>query len=241
MTDTPTASSVQLARAEALGKALTHRGWIVRHESRDKHPGAVEATVYTHRPIEILILTLGGRAGQMVEITAPNTGLKGGIHRIRDVSKSWRMTAYDAPIEAILGAAAAVLGKAPELSQSELAGWTVEHAPHCETSSDAVSDALKTEMPSGRRVRATRFTRRDGAVTATFHLPNYTPPCQSCTHDGDLGDSGGWLISGPGFTAEATAHIPEAVIAAFAHGLPVPRSKWHAASAPGTRWIPAVR
>ncbi len=57
-------------------------------------------------------------------------------------------------------------------------------------------------------------------VTATFHTPTYTPPCERCTHHGDLGDTGGWIITGLGCTAEATAHTPSAVIGAFTHALP---------------------
>ncbi|MEY9859777.1 hypothetical protein ABH935_005410 [Catenulispora sp. GAS73] len=222
MTGTPTASSVQLARAEALGKALAHRGWNSRHESTSKHPGAVGSIVRTHPDIEILILTLGGTAGQMVEITAQGvSGHRGtGFRRVREVSPSWRMTAYDAPIQAILAAATAATASAPDPNPLELPEWTIERATRRSAGDNAVRYAAGLEVPLGGRVRATRFTRPDSAVVVTFHLPTYTPPCEHCTHHGDLGDIGGWLITGPGLTAEATAHTPAAVISAFTRALP---------------------
>jgi len=222
MTGTPTASSVQLARAEALAKALTHRGWNGRYESTNKHPGAVGSIVRTHPGAEVLILTLGRNAGQMVEITAQGvSGHRGtGFRRVREVSASWRMTAYDAPIQAVLAAATAAIDSVPDPNPLALPGWTVERATGRSAGDNGVRYATGPEVPLGGKVRATRFTRPDGAVVVTFHLPTYTPPCEHCTHHGELGDIGGWLITGPGLTAEATAHAPTAVISAFTRALP---------------------
>jgi hypothetical protein len=222
MTGTPTASSVQLARAEALGKALAHRGWNGRYESTNKHPGAVGSIVRTNPGVEILVLTLGRNAGQMVEITAQGVfSHRGkGCRRVREVSPSWRMTAYDAPLQAVLAAATAAIDGVPDPSPLELPGWAVERASGRSAGVNAMRYVTEAEVPLGRKVRATRFTRPDGAVVATFHLPTYTPPCEHCTHHGELGDVGGWLITGPGLTAEATAHAPTAVIGAFTRALP---------------------
>ena len=220
MIRTPAATSVQLARAEALGKALTHRGWTGRREPEDQHPGAIAATAHTRPGIRVLILTLGGRLGQMIEITAEAaTGYRGESgRRVRAVKPSWRMTAYDPPFEAILAAATAA--GPPDPNSLETAGWTVEHALARNVDGNALSYTADAATPWGAKVRATRFTRPDGALIATFHLPTYTPPCEHCSHHGELGDTGGWDITGPGFTAEATAHTPPAVISAFTHALP---------------------
>lgn len=211
MTHTPAATSLQLARAETLSKALTRRGWTGRREPQGAHPGAVAAIAHTRRGIRALILTLGGRHGQMIEITAEaSIGQRGhGGRRVREVKPSWRLTAYDPPVQAMLAAATAAVGDASDVSQRQHAGWTIEQAP-----------ARKIGTNPVRMVRATRFTRPDGVVSATFHVPTYNPPCEHCAHHGELGDTGGWIITGPGFTAEATAHTPSAVIAAFAHALP---------------------
>ena len=222
MVRTPTATSVQLARAEALGKALTHRGWTSRSEPKDKHPGAVTATVHRRSGIRTLVLTLGGRHGQMFEITAEaGSGPRGqGGRRVRAAKTSWRLTAYDTPIEAVLAAATAAFDDPLDSNPLGSAGWTIEHALVCKNRSGATQYTADAATPWGVRVRATRFTRPDGALIATFYLPTYAPPCEHCTHHGELGDTGGWNITGPGFTAEATAHTPTAVIGAFTRALP---------------------
>lgn len=222
MVRTPAATSVQLARADALGKALTHRGWTSRSEPKDKHPGAVAATVYRRTGVRALVLTLGGRHGQMIEITAEaGSGHRGeGGRRVRAVKPSWRLTAYDAPTKAVLAAATAVFDDPMDSNPLESAGWTIEHARVRNDGSSAMSYTADAAMPWAAKVRATRFTRPDGALIATFHLPTYTPPCERCTHHGELGSAGGWDITGPGFTAEATAHTPAAVIGAFTCALP---------------------
>ena len=220
MNRTPVATSVQLARAEALGKALTLRGWNGRLEPQDEHPGAVAASVHTRLGICLLILTLGRRHGQMVEITAgTSTGQRGeGGRRVREVKRSWRMTAYDPPTQAVLAAATATFDH--KSGPLEFAGWTVEHALARKVGGNAMSYTTDAAVLRGAKVRATRFTRSDGAVLATFHIPTYNPPCEHCTHHGELGDTGGWIITGPGFAAEATAHTPPVVIDAFTRALP---------------------
>ena len=227
MVRTPTATSVQLARAEALGKALTHRGWTSRSEPKDKHPAAVTATVHRRSDLRTLVLTLGGRHGQMIEITAEaGSGRRGqGGRRVRAVKPSWRLTAYDAPIKAVLAAATAAFDDPLDSNPLESAGWTIEHALVRKDRSSATPYTAEAATPWGVKVRATRFTRPDGALIATFHLPTYTPPCEHCTHHGELGDTGGWNIIGPGFTAEATAHTPTAVIGAFTRALPCDRQE----------------
>lgn len=222
MFHTPAATRVQLARAEALGKVLTHRGWTSRHEPHDKHPGAIGATTHTRPGIRVLILTFGGRRGQMIEITAEAaTGYRGETgRRVRAVKPSWRMTAYDPPVEAILAAATAAADDPLDPNPLGTTGWTVEHALARNINDSAPSYTAYTTTPWRAKVRATRFTRPDGALIVTFHVPTYTPPCEHCDHHGELGSTGGWDITGPGFTAEATAHTPPAVISAFTHALP---------------------
>ena len=221
MNRTPAATNQQLARAEALGKALAHRGFTGRREPQDTHPGAIAATAYTRSGIRVLILTLGGRHGQMIEITAEaTTGYRGEAgRRVREVKPSWRLTAYDAPTEAITTAATAAFGDPADPSPLEGAGWTVEHALARNVGRNAMSYTAETAVPPSMKVRATRFTRPDGMVCATFHIPTYTPPCEHCDHHRELGDTGGWDITGPGFTAEATAHTPAAGIGALVRAL----------------------
>lgn len=204
------ATSLQLARAAAIDKALARKGWTARRDS-NAHPGAIVASAHTRHGIRVLILTLGHRHGQMVEIIAEaTTGHRGEhSHRLRDRRPSWRMTAYNPPIEGVLAAAAAAFSDSPDPSPLETGGWMIKHAPAC-----------KVGRASLRVVGATRFIRPDGAVTATFHIPTYNPPCERCNHHGEVGDSGGWYIAGLRCTAEATAHTPTTVIAAFALALP---------------------
>ena len=211
MSRTTLATNVQLARAATISKALTRRGWTSRLEPNDAHPGAITATAHSRHGLRVLILTLGERHGQMIEITAEaTTGQRGERGRqVRDRKPSWRFTAYDPPTEAVLAAAIAAFDNRPDPSPLETAGWTIKQDP-----------ARKIGPTSLRKVRATWFIRPDGAVTASFHLPAYRPPCEHCSHQGELGDTGGWYITGPGFTAEATAHTPTAVIGAFALALP---------------------
>jgi len=222
MNRTPAATSLHLARAEALGKALAHRGFTGRREPQDTHPGVIAATAHSRCGIRVLILTLGGRHGQMIEITAEATAgyREQAGRRVREVKPSWRLTAYDAPIEAIIAAATAAFGDPAGPSPLEGAGWTVEHALARNVGSNAMSYTAHATVPPGTKVRASRFTRPDGAVSATFHIPAYTPPCERCDHHRELGDTGGWDITGPGFTAEATAHTPAAVIGALVRALP---------------------
>lgn len=222
MHHTPTSGVVQTARADAIGKALTHRGWTSRREPDNQHPGAISATTYARPGIRTLILTLGGRHGQMIEIIAEAaTGYRGQAgRRVREVKPSWRLTAYDAPIEAVLAAATAALDDPQDASPLVPAGWTVEHALVRKDGSGAMPYTADAAVSWSAKVRASRFTRPDGAVIAVFHVPSYTPPCEHCTHHGELGDTGGWDITGPGFTAEATAHTPAAVIGALTRALP---------------------
>ncbi|WP_194925815.1 hypothetical protein [Catenulispora pinisilvae] len=222
MIRTPAATSLQLARAEALGKALTHHGWTGRREPQDKHPGAIGATAHARSGVRTLILTLGGHRGQMIEITAEaTTGYRGAAgRRVREVKPSWRLTAYDAPTDAILAAATAALDKRPGPNPLEYVGWTVEHALTRNVDGSAPPYPADAATPKRTKVRATRFIRPDGSLIATFHVPTYTPPCERCSHHGELGDTGGWNIIGPGFTVEATAHTPGPVIGAFTRALP---------------------
>lgn len=231
MNHTPAATSVQLARAEVLGKALVRRGWTSRREPRAKHPGAIGATTYTRPGLETLILTFGGRHGQMVEITAQATyGFRGeGSRRVRAAKPSWRLTAYDAPIAAVLAAATAGVDDPLDSNALESAGWRVEHALAVKDADGSMRFNADASLPIAVKVLATRFTRPDGALRATFHLPTYTPPCEHCTHHGELGGTGGWIVAGPGFTAEATAHIPTSVIGAFVRALPGSRQNHPAA------------
>jgi hypothetical protein len=223
MTQTPVATSVQLARAEALGKALTRYGWTSCREPQDEHPGAVAATAYTRLGVRALVLTLGGRRGQMIEVTAESSCgyRREASRRARGLETFWRLTAYDPPTEAILAAAIAPFDGLPAGNPLDLAGWTIERALAHKLGSSAMSYTYtytytaKAAVPLGAKFCATRFTRPDGVVTATFHIPTYIPPCEHCP-----GDTGGWIITGPGFVAETTAHIPVAVIGAFIRALP---------------------
>jgi hypothetical protein len=223
MPHTPAPTNMQLARAESLGKALAHRGWAVRRESLAHHPGAIGATLHARGGIEILVLSLGAHRGQMIEITAESVvGYRregNNRHQARDARPSWRLTTYDPPIKTILAIGIAACSGAREPTPLERAGWTAGYArPHA------------VDSNSSHVVRATRFTRPDGAVSATFHLPAYNPPCERCDHSGELGDAGGWMITGPGFMAEATAHTPPGVIGAFVHALPGDGGQWAAAA-----------
>lgn len=211
MISTSAATSVQLARAKVISKALTRTGWTSRRVPDGEHPGAVGAASHVRGGASVLVLTLGGRYGQMVEILAdavPKATADGGRRTIPG-RPSWRLTAYDAPAEAVVAAAQAAYAPATEANSRWADGWTVEHAP---------AHARGRNVPN--IVRATQFIRPDDAVIATFRTPTYSPPCETCAHAGDLGDAGGWLITGPGFTAEATAHTPTDVIAAFTRALP---------------------
>jgi hypothetical protein len=207
----PIATKAQLARAAAIGESLTRSGWTCRREPNDTHPGAIAATAHTRQGMRALILTLGDRHGQMIEITAEATTEQRGERgrQVRDRKPSWRLTAYNPPTQAILAATTAAFDGTPDPTPLETAGWTIRQDP-----------ARKAARTSLRMVRATWFTRPDGAVTASFHIPTYRPPCEHCAHHGELGDTGGWYITGPGSTAEATAHTPAAVIGAFALALP---------------------
>ena len=204
-------TSVQLARAAVISKTLTRRGWTCRPEPNEAHPGAITATVHARHNVRVLVLTLGERHGQMIEITAKaTTGQRGERGRqVRDMKPSWRLTAYSPPPAAVLAAVTATFDTRPNPSPLEAVGWTVKHV--------RVRDSGAGSL---RMVRATCFSRPDGAVSASFHIPTYKPPCEHCEHHGELGDTGGWHITGPGFTAEATAHTPTAVITAFALALP---------------------
>jgi len=207
---TPSATSLQLARAEYLAKVLSRHGWTRRRTSSAEHPGAVGAASHACNGIGILILSLGGRHGQIIEIIAEGVRRhrNDGGRRVREVSRSWRLTAYDPPTAAILSAALTAHEPFQQPNELENAGWTVTHAQR------------KGGTRGSCTPPATRFTRPDGVVTATFHVPTYNPPCEHCDHHGELGDVGGWIITGPGFTVEATAHVPPGVIGAFVHALP---------------------
>jgi hypothetical protein len=117
---------------------------------------------------------------------------------------SWRLTAYDAPAAALAAAALTATRDRSGPKNLQEAGWRVVRHP--------ADDRLRPALPE--------FIRPDGAVSAAFRAPTFTPPCERCQHYGDLGDSGGWLITGPGFTADATAHTPEPVVTAFALAMP---------------------
>lgn len=211
MPSTPAATSVQLTRAEKIRRTLIGNGWTSSREPRDKHPGAVAAIRHQRLNHEVLILTLGGAHGQIVEITADTVAAvrTDGARKIRDITPSWRLTAYDPPVAATLAAIEALHDRQRYPAALTGAGWDVEYIP-----------APDRPAGSARPAHATCFTRPDGVVRATFCYPTYTPPCESCPHARDLGDIGGWLITGPGFTAEASTHTPSAVITAFATSLP---------------------
>lgn len=211
MTHATVTTSEQLARATAISKNLTRRGWRRRLEPVDAHPGAVAATTHARRGIRLLTLTLGERHGQIIEITAKATAGKRAQHarKVRDGKPSWRMTAYNPPTDAVLAAATAAFDGPGDPRQLQNAGWTIEHA--------LVGDVGPQCLGM---VRSTWFTRPDGAVTASFHVPAYNPPGEDCDYYGELGDAGGWFIGGPGFAADATAHTPTAVVGAFALALP---------------------
>jgi hypothetical protein len=207
---TPAATAAQLARAAVIGKALRRRGWTSCDDQRDKHPGAQRATVWTQTTtpdLTLLILTIGGKNGQIAELLHPALAVpvRGRSDRTRAARRpSWRLTCYDAPPLAVTSAALAAADAPPDGNSLTEAGWNTTHH----------------QADDRRRPILTEFTRPDGAVSAAFRLPTFTPPCERCPAGSDLGDAGGWLISGPGFTADATAHIPGAVITAFALALP---------------------
>jgi hypothetical protein len=209
MHHTPTLAIVQTARADAIGKALKQAGWSTRPEPCAAHPGAARAEVHTPPDdtvlVRLLVLTLSERRGQIAELTGdavPSATRRAGGKR-RGGRPAWRLTAYNPPqlpvIRAALAAADGRLGIGP----LDLAGW------------DAANSIATT---ASARLLSTRFTCRDQSVTAVFHPAAFTPPAASAGF-GDLGDAGGWIISGPDSDAEATAHTPAAVIAAFALAL----------------------
>ena len=116
---------------------------------------------------------------------------------------AWRLTAYNPPQLPVIRAALAAADGGHGIGPLDLAGW------------DAANSIATT---ASARLLSTRFTCRDRSVTAVFHPAAFTPPVASAGF-GDLGDAGGWLISGPECDAEATAHTPAGVIAAFALAL----------------------
>ncbi|MBS2545514.1 hypothetical protein KGQ19_01390 [Catenulispora sp. NL8] len=201
--------SVQRARAETIGSGLATHGFSKRPESCDDHPGAHAVTRYTRGYVKLLVLSLGMQRGQIVEIAGaprPRTFPTRGGHAI-GARPSWRLTAYDPPAEAILAAALAAGDSAPELGAFEVAGWT----------------AVRPHTSKVSRPRVATYTRPDGAVVASFHMPTFTPSCERCAEHGDHGDAGGWLVAGLGVTCDATAHTPGSVISAFALALPSAR------------------
>lgn len=203
---TPSATTAQLVRAHAIGEALKQRGWNARPEPAQSHPGAVGASRCTVvRPTgEISLLTLSlGELGQMAELTGdPASAARPAGGRRRSGAPAWRLTAYDPPAHAVVTAAFAAAGSIEIPWRLNEAGWDVEH----------------TRDPAGH-LRITGFTRPDGTVRTEFHAPTLTPRCKTCEHPGSARD-GGWLVTGPGFTAEASVHTPEPVITAFALALP---------------------
>ncbi|MBS2547425.1 hypothetical protein KGQ19_11135 [Catenulispora sp. NL8] len=207
---TPVTTSVQLANAAAVGRALRPLGWTSQEEPQGKHPGAHRATVWKPQAapdLSLLILTVEGQRGQMAELIRSCVAFSepdrsGRRHRGR--RPSWRFTCYDAPPLAVTAAALAAFDNAPDGKLLDEAGW----------------DLTRHVARGHKRPALTEFRRRDSAVSAVFRFPNFTPPCERCPATSDLGDAGGWLISGPGFSADATAHAPGAVITAFALNLP---------------------
>lgn len=211
MTSYPSAAtSVLIARAEVIGKSLTRRGWTSSVEPRTKHPGTHHATLWVPGAtpgVSLLILTIDGRQGQLAELFGPaNSTARADVDgRPRSGRRpSWRLTAYDAPAAALIAAALSAADDPPDAQTLEAAGWTV----------------VRHQADDRRRPALPEFIRPDGAVSAAFRAPTFTPPCERCSHCGELGDMGGWLITGPGFTADATAHTPGSVVTAFALALP---------------------
>jgi len=197
--------SVQLARADAIGKALTRQGWITRREPRSSHPGAIAANSLVRSGVAVHVVTMGARLGQLVEVTS--AGLPA-LRRAKGQPRhgaqpSWRLTAYDPPVSAVL-AAATVAARGPHcIGALEASGW----------------EAARPTTRDSRKPRATTFTYPGGSVTVAFHLPTYSPPCPHCAAGYDCGDVGGWIVTAPCFM-EASTHTPESVIAAFVQGLP---------------------
>ena len=199
--------SVQRARAQTISSVLSKHGFAPRTESRKDHPGAFAVARYSRGAVNLLVLSLGYRHGQIVEIEggarARSYPTRGG-HSIGG-RPSWRLTAYDPPAEAVVDAALAAREPSTELGAFEVAGWRTAR-PH---------------IRSVKRPRFTTYTRPDGAVVASFHVPTFTPTCDYCSAvHGDHGDAGGWLIKGVGVACDATAHTPGSVVSAFALGLP---------------------
>lgn len=205
------AASVLIARAEAVGKALAPHGWTSREEPRSKHPGTHRATIWTPRAtpdVSLLLLTIGGKHGQIAELSGPMVPMVRAQAGRRIGSRprpSWRLTAYDAPASALASAALTATNlDRPGAKNLQEAGWRVVR--------HVADGQLRPVMPE--------FIRPDGAISAAFRPPTFTPPCERCQHYGDLGDAGGWSITGPGFVAEATAHTPEPVVTAFVLAMP---------------------
>lgn len=198
-------TSVQLARADAIGKALTRQGWTARHETRSDHPGAVAVGSHTRLGTKVLVVTMGARHGQLVEVIGagvPAGRTPSGGHST-GARPSWRLTAYNPSASAVLAAAAAACTAAHYSGVLETNGWQAD----------------RTIKRNIRTPRTTTFTYPGGAVAVTFHVPTFTPPCPSCGPGRECGDSGGWIVNGPCFM-EASTHTPESVIAAFVQGLP---------------------
>lgn len=212
MHPTPTSTVVQTARADAIGKALKQAGWSTQPEPCSAHPGAVRAEVHTPpndtAPVRLLILTLSERRGQIAELTGdavPSAPRRAGGKQ-RGGRPAWRLTAYNPPQLPVIRAALAAADGGHGIGPLDLAGW------------DAANSIATT---ASARLLSTTFTCRDRSVTAVFHPAAHTPPAASAASAscGDLGNAGGWLISGPDSDAEATAHTPAGVIAAFALAL----------------------
>jgi hypothetical protein len=206
---TPGAASpfVQLATARAINATLSHRGWTARPESREAHPGAVAVSSWTTATgldeIRLLILSLG-RLGQLIELTAePLSAERPANGRRRSGEPAWRLTAYNAPAAAIAAAALTAAGNIENLRRLDTLGWTIERF-----------------RGRGGRLCSTSMTRLDRGAQVEFYTPALTPPCPSCAQPGRSADHGGWLITGPDFTADATTHTPDPVITAFALAIP---------------------
>lgn len=203
-------ASVQIARASLIGASLERRGWTPYLERLDDHPGAVHAIrwIAPERPgerITLLILSLEGELGQMAEligeVTPDRVTTSGG--RRRGGEPPWRLTCYDAPAAGIVAAAYVAAVPDPALPLLENSGWHVS----------------RTFGETGR-LSSTGFTRYETSVRIDFYVPNSAPAtCRNCCQVGTIGNPGGWDVTGPGFTAEATAHIPVRIINAFATAL----------------------
>lgn len=190
MTATRVARTPAAQRA-VLTEALTLSGWTAKR---------TPARQYPHLPKVVeLVPPPGSMQLKLLLVSYPHSD--GQLAELiaeptrlaakggRGMRPSWRLSAFDAPATAVLAAAKAAAEEA-NVPTLDVAGWEISNA-----------------YSVAGQLTATCFTDPQSGVDATFHFPM------------SAGDCGGWLINGTRCYADASAHVPGAVIHALATGL----------------------